>query len=86
MTSTATGRAIQLEVVPDLLGDGAGGWVGSNHVNTVTGEPEPPSEVSLLTPLADVTRPRSHHPISEGIDPTHRGGGLPGRSGRVRSQ
>ncbi len=62
------GRAIQLEVVPDLEGDGRDGWVGSNHVNTVTGEPEPPSVVSLLTPPADPSGPWEHRAISEGIE------------------
>lgn len=62
------GRAIQLEVVPDLLGDGEDGWVGSNHVNTVTGEPEPPSVVSLLTPPSEPTQSWNHRPISEGIE------------------
>ncbi len=62
------GRAIQLEVVPDLLGDGRDGWVGSNHVNTTTGEPEPLSVVSLLTPPADPSGVWEHRSISEGIE------------------
>ena len=34
----------------------------------MTGEPEPPSVVSLLTPPSDPTQAWAHRPISEGIE------------------
>jgi len=65
--SAELGRSIQLSVIEDLFGDGADGWVASNHVNNATGEPTPESGIYLLDPGADPTAPWTSTLISDGI-------------------
>ena len=61
------GRTIQLSVVPDLWGDGIDGWIGSNHVNNVSRDPEPLSGIYRLSPPSD-PRDRWHvELVSDGI-------------------
>jgi len=71
-----SGPAIQLSVVPDLLGDGRVVAVGSNHVNTTKEDPDPwPSTITLHEPSSDPRQPWSKRVISSHI--TSR----PGRAG-----
>ncbi len=66
--STELGRTIQLSVIEDLFGDGQDGWVGSNHVPTVTDPTDPPAGIFLLEPGEDPTQPWSSTLLSAGID------------------
>ena len=61
------GRTIQLAAIPDLLGEGTVGWIGSNHVNNVSRDPEPLSGIYLLTPPDDLRQPWEPKLISDGI-------------------
>ncbi len=65
--SDSLGRSIQLSVVPDLFGEGAHGWIGSNHVNNVSRDPVPQSGIYVLTPPADPREPWHEELISNAI-------------------
>jgi VCBS repeat protein len=66
---TTQGRAIQLDLVPDLRGDGRAVWVGSNHTNTAfpPGSADPASQVVLYDVPADPRQAWTPTPISTGI-------------------
>ena len=61
------GRTIQLSVIPDLSGAGRDGWIGSNHVNVVSRDPEPLSGIYQLTAPSDPRDRWTVALLSEGI-------------------
>ncbi len=60
------GRGFEMELVPDLLGDGVARWIGTNHQNTNFDMTEV-SGVFLFDPGADPTQPWGRTLISSGI-------------------
>lgn len=60
------GSGFELELVPDLLGDGVDRWIGTNHQNT-NFAPNVESGVFRFEPGADVRQPWSIDLISSGI-------------------
>jgi hypothetical protein len=62
------GRTIQLAAIDGLVTPGELAWVGSNHVNTVTGDPEPLAGIYLLSPPDDPREPWAVTMISEDIE------------------
>ena len=60
------GRGFEMELVPDLLGDGVARWIGTNHQNTNFDMTEV-SGVFLFDPGADPTQPWARTTISSGI-------------------
>ena len=60
------GRGFEVELVPDLLGDGVARWIGTNHQNTNFDMTED-SAVFLFDPGVDPTQPWSRTTISTGI-------------------
>jgi len=65
--SDGLGRSIQLSAIPDLFGTGEVGWIGSNHVNNVSRDPEPLSGIYLLHPPADPRERWTAELLSSGI-------------------
>jgi len=64
--SSAIGRGFEVDLVPDLLGDGTARWIGTNHQNTVF-DPSVESAVWRFDAAPDVTAPWAATKISTGI-------------------
>jgi hypothetical protein len=63
----AHGRAVMLDAVPDLYGDGVQRWVGTNHTNSTGDDPGPESVVLVFDKPADPKEPWPFTQISAGI-------------------
>jgi hypothetical protein len=63
----AHGRAVMLDAVPDLYGDGVLRYVGTNHTNSTGNDPGPESVVLTFDVPSDPTQPWPFTQISKGI-------------------
>jgi hypothetical protein len=63
----AHGRAVMLDAVPDLYGDGVLRYVGTNHTNSTGNDPGPESVVLAFEVPGDPRQPWPFKAISEGI-------------------
>jgi hypothetical protein len=61
------GRALMIDAVPNLYGDGIQRWVATNHTNSTGTTPGPESVVLVFDLPSDPTQPWPFTPISEGI-------------------
>ena len=69
VAGSSLGRGFELELVPDLFGDGVDRWIGTNHQNTNFNTTED-SAVFLFDPGADPTQRWARTTLSSGIQAT----------------